>query len=374
MKKSVIIKITGVVIILVVIGIFVIYIGRECKTDADCLTKNCFTVQCWGNKCVYSPIIDCCGNEICEIGETYLECAADCPNCDDDNKCTRDSYDYHEQKCVNKPILDVVCCGNSRCEVGETYENCARDCLDCNDDNGCTKDSYDYHEQKCINEIIIPCCGNGICDEDAETYLTCQADCPNCDDDNRLSEDIFNYETQKCEYITYDLFDDFEEENFDQWHIWRANPEDGWEVISENTNKIARGRGETDLHGGSKSWVNYTFMGKLKVIKGGAGMWVREDGSGRYEFGIHVNKIDLQVHEYNIATTSLTSKDLYLPLNKWHDFKIVVEGNNLKFYLNNKLIIDVVDEKNTFPKGRIGVKSHANSEVYLDDFKVEGSQ
>ena len=349
-------------------------VEKECETAADCLAKECFTAGCVDNKCSYTPISDCCGNEICEVGETYENCSNDCPNCDDVNECTKDSYDYHEQKCVNTIIPNVICCGNGACEIGETYSNCAQDCPNCDDDNECTVDSYDYHEQKCVNKIIIPCCGNGICDDGAEDYSSCSADCPDCDDNDKFTEESFNYKTQKCEYIRYSLVDDFEEGNLDEWHIWRANPEDDWDVISENSNKIARGHGETDLHGGSKSWVNYTFMWKLKLInQGGAGVWVRENGLGRYEFGIHENKIGLQVIEYNIATTPLTSKDLSLPLNKWHDFKIVVKGNNLKFYLNNKLIIDVDDEKNTFPEGRIGVKSHAGSEVYFDDFKVRES-
>jgi len=100
---------------------------------------------------------DCCGNKICEVGEVYLECM-DCPNCDDENKCTSDSYDYNKHECVNKPILDVVCCGNTLCEEGyETNSDCPKDCPSCDDANECTKDSYDYDGQKCIHEPIAPC-------------------------------------------------------------------------------------------------------------------------------------------------------------------------------------------------------------------------
>ncbi len=151
-------------------------IEKECETITDCAHKTCSDVGCTGNKCVYTSISDCCGNEKCEPGETYEDCVSDCPNCDDKDGCTVDEYDYHEQKCVNTPILDVVCCGNGICELGETYSNCTRDCLNCDDDKECTKDTYDYHAQKCINEPIIPCCGNGIC-ETGETYKECADDC-----------------------------------------------------------------------------------------------------------------------------------------------------------------------------------------------------
>lgn len=167
------------VILILALVIFIIGCAeKECESDADCLTKDCFTVKCTDTKCVYSPISDCCGNEICEVGEIYPECVVDCPNCDDKNDCTVDEYDYHEQKCVSTIIPNVVCCGNSVCDIGETYEDCTRDCPNCDDENACTEDSYEYHEQKCVNELIIPCCGNGICDEEtAESYDTCPSDC-----------------------------------------------------------------------------------------------------------------------------------------------------------------------------------------------------
>jgi len=80
MKKSVIIGIIGIVIIMVVIGIIFIigYVQRECKIKEDCPDKTCFTKDCIDYNCSYSQIIPCCGNGICETGETYKECADDC--------------------------------------------------------------------------------------------------------------------------------------------------------------------------------------------------------------------------------------------------------------------------------------------------------
>jgi len=346
---------------------------KECKINDDCLAKTCFTGKCKENKCVLSSVSDCCGNEKCESTESYETCADDCPNCDDANKCTKDSYDYHQQKCVNIVIPNQICCGNKICETGEDYTNCAADCPNCNDNNDCTKDSYDYHKQKCINEVIIPCCGNEICDEDAETLSNCPEDCPNCDDDNKFTEESFNYTTQKCDYIRYSFFDDFEEGDLSGWDIYESS-QSGWEVISENDNKVVRMYGDTDMNSGSDSWTDYTFIGKFKLIEGGGPcIWVRED-SGRYQFESHEkNEVVFKIVEYDITDTiEITRKSLSVPLNEWHDFKIVVKGSNLKFYFNDNLIIDADDEKNTWSKGRIGVGS-CNSEVYFDDFKVRES-
>lgn len=142
-----------------------------------CLAEvTCGKESCKAGVCQIDYISNCCGNKICEVDETYPDCPADCPNCDDSNKCTADWYDYHQQKCVNKPMVDIVCCGNGVCETGETYENCAQDCPNCDDGNKCTKDYYDYHQKICVNKKISPCCGDGLCEKD-ETYFICPLDC-----------------------------------------------------------------------------------------------------------------------------------------------------------------------------------------------------
>jgi hypothetical protein len=51
---------------------------KECGLKEDCPDKTCFTKDCVDYTCSYSQIIPCCGNGICETGETYKECADDC--------------------------------------------------------------------------------------------------------------------------------------------------------------------------------------------------------------------------------------------------------------------------------------------------------
>jgi len=99
-----------------------------------------------------------------------------CPSsCDDFNECTEDfCFEETDFNCINKPIDN--CCGNEKCETGENYENCADDCPNCDDSNSCTDDSYDYHLKACVNKKIIPCCGNDIC-ESVESTKTCPEDC-----------------------------------------------------------------------------------------------------------------------------------------------------------------------------------------------------
>ena len=42
--------------------------------------------------------LNCNGTDICEAGE-YGK-SIDCPNCDDGNKCTADSYDAASKQCI----------------------------------------------------------------------------------------------------------------------------------------------------------------------------------------------------------------------------------------------------------------------------------
>ena len=54
------------------------------------------------------------------------------------------------------------------------FEIIQRQCDLCNDQNSCTKDVCDKSTKyQCSHEKIIPCCGNGICEENE----ICQADC-----------------------------------------------------------------------------------------------------------------------------------------------------------------------------------------------------
>jgi len=98
-------------LVLISIIIFLFSTGffqKECEIASDCANKACFTADCKDNNCTYSAISDCCGNEICEVGENYSKCVADCPNCDDGNSLTMDSFNYETQKCENVVMHYII--------------------------------------------------------------------------------------------------------------------------------------------------------------------------------------------------------------------------------------------------------------------------
>jgi len=165
--------------IIILIGLWFIYTHicpLSCDDGDRCTDDFCSAGTNY--QCQHAFIVNCCGNNKCEPEENYENCPQDCPNCDDLNKCTQDSFDYQKEECINSVI--ECCCGNRLCEAKEDYkedhENCPQDCPNCDDSNSCTNEWWDYENQDCRYEIIRNCCGNKIC-EVPEDKNNCPKDC-----------------------------------------------------------------------------------------------------------------------------------------------------------------------------------------------------
>lgn len=131
-----------------------------------------------------------------------------CPSdCNDADICTNDyCSEATNFECVHDDI--IPCVGNGICENDEYPSS---DCPNCNDNNQCTADSINFNNQECINEPITPCCGNGI-KEEGETCSSCIQDIkcvdekiccnnkcisPSCLSDNDC-DDQKDYTTDTC--------------------------------------------------------------------------------------------------------------------------------------------------------------------------------
>ena len=369
MDKKILIFI-GVGIIVLVFGaggylLFMPKCPEFCDDVNPCTQDSCSKETNY--KCSFAPIPNCCGNKICETGETYETCSVDCPNCGDDNKCTKDSYDYHEQKCLNAPILTTVCCGNTVCETGETYQNCSRDCPNCDDNNKCTKDSYDYHQQKCLNGIIVPCCGNGICDKEVETYSICSTDCPKCDDNNKLTADSFDYTTQKCKYVvTHYFIGDFESGT----QNWDFGGEGGaWVTTQEGANTVLKGVNHNWAMLRAMKWDNFIFKTKFKRVKGSMHFNYRLWENKRYFIGVGDN-VYMARQTGDNEFSNLTDYPLSLD-GKWHTFEVRGYNNILNIFIDDQLLIKYKDTEKPILSGGIGLETLEDSEYWIDDIEVK---
>ena len=329
-------------------------------------------------------------------------CSSKCPDaCDDNNPCTSDSCSEETNfQCTNSPVngkqpgcsadiacgsktckdgvceveYEIDCCGNEKCEMGETYDSCADDCPDCGVDNACkTNTRFDYHNQECVSDIIIPCCGNDICDEDDETFENCLKDCPDCDDNDKLTTDIFNYESQECESkLTHILFDDFESGTGN----WRYHPNREWSTIKEGGNTVFRGlAGQmADLKG--MELGNYTLKLRIKVISDGIGIYLKIFGTppkqGRYNIFVTNNTISL---ERAPALPEPMSVE-YSFGEDWHDIEARVYDDTINILVDNEMLIKYKVTDIPFPPGVGGTFSlsvsddKADSEVRIDDVEI----
>jgi hypothetical protein len=93
--------------------------------------------------------------------------------------------------------------GESEASSAEQIQEPAKKCPSCNDNNSCTKDSCSKETSyECRHEAVIPCCGNGKCEE-GENRSVCPQDCqkPECNLTCETCE-VINNEACSCENIT----------------------------------------------------------------------------------------------------------------------------------------------------------------------------
>lgn len=93
-KKGILI--VGIVLLFVLINLVIPECPATCNDNNSCSNDFCSTET--GYKCMNTLKLNCNGNGICENGEYGT---SDCPNCEDNNKCTADSYDIGAKKCIN---------------------------------------------------------------------------------------------------------------------------------------------------------------------------------------------------------------------------------------------------------------------------------
>ncbi|MDO8581918.1 MAG: hypothetical protein Q7S16_03510 [bacterium] len=108
---------------------------QSCSADcSQCDDKNLCTKDVLDystGKCTSDIIPNCCGNQLCESASGYKEtntsCSQDCRvDCNDGKACTKDELDYSSGQCRHEIIRG--CCGNNICEAGESPLTCKEDC------------------------------------------------------------------------------------------------------------------------------------------------------------------------------------------------------------------------------------------------------
>ncbi len=136
------------------------------------------------------------------------------------------------------------------------------------------------------------------------------------------------------------------------------------------------------VRAGSQSWGDYTYNLKMNTVEqlriGSAPNhwevgWItfrHQDNSRFYYFIFKPNGIELGKALGNDQQAFfVTESSPRLQLNKWNNYKIVLQGANIKVYIDGTLVANYTDTNNPFLTGGIGLYNE-DAKVYYDDVKV----
>ena len=164
--------------------------------------------------------------------------------------------------------------------------------------------------------------------------------------------------------------DDFEDRNADGWAL-----DPGWDVKLEDGNYVLSGSGHQWARPSASKWTDYTIEAKIKLLAGGFHFNFRHnlgEVSSRYFLGMKQEGLYLQ-KQIGEDFFELFQFPEALELNKWYKAKIVVEGNNIRVYLDNALKIDYTDDDIPIRTGGFAFETLDNSQAYFDDITVIGT-
>ena len=162
--------------------------------------------------------------------------------------------------------------------------------------------------------------------------------------------------------------DDFEvEQNFlddKQNGVWKLDVNSfTWE------DGAIRGIGNFNLlMFGLVDWTNYTLEVKVKPLTNSRGaMGIRHNNGPHYVYWLDesVNKAGITKSDF----TLLIEESVNVEPDTWYSLKGVAEDDNLEFYVNGELIMEVKDT--SYSKGRAGI-CVVSGTVFFDDFILTG--
>lgn len=118
--------------------------------------------------------------------------------------------------------------------------------------------------------------------------------------------------------------------------------------------------------------ISFRFKGISGRIDQGAGIVFNLKPNGDYLI-LRANCLEdnLVLFKYEHGNRSAVKwiRNTPTPSKQWHDLRLVVQGKNVKGYLDGKLYLEHTLAEPV--SGRVGVWSKADSVVYFDDFRID---
>jgi len=159
------------------------------------------------------------------------------------------------------------------------------------------------------------------------------------------------------------------------------NTQSTWKIVNQNNNKVlfmSSNEFMNDFNFCYKKDLkikNSTISVDFKSLSGkydqGGGIMYRVIDNDNY-YVVRFNPLEDNLRFYKVINSSriqLSSANIKLK-NTYNNMTLVINNNNLKAYLNSKLLLDVSDSSIN-KKGSIGVWSKADAKTYFDNLKIK---
>lgn len=145
---------------------------------------------------------------------------------------------------------------------------------------------------------------------------------------------------------------------------WKANENDAsWSV----KNGAIVGDGErSHLFYMKEQCENCEFKAKVKLNHGGnSGMYFRAkfDKSWPAGYEAQVNNTHPDWRRTGSLYQLSDVKDQLVPDDTWWTQHIIADGNHIIIKVNDKVVVDYVDQKNTFQRGYLALQQHNKGSV-----------
>ena len=167
--------------------------------------------------------------------------------------------------------------------------------------------------------------------------------------------------------------------------LWDFNDkaqEADWKVISgdcgidKDTYKISDPGGEALAIAGDSNWTNYTVSCKARLTQPGGfnniaiAFRASDDGASEYMFMMEGGRQQAEWWKKIGGTyTEIKVDPLQIDTKGWFHFKVIVKGDTLEGYYEDKFISTIEDKD--LKKGKVGVRIYGCT-AHIDDFDVGG--
>lgn len=154
---------------------------------------------------------------------------------------------------------------------------------------------------------------------------------------------------------------------------WKASEKPANWTVEEGT---ITGRGErSHLFYMGEEFENLEFKADVKLNKGGnSGMYFRTEFGPGWPKGYEAQVNNSSSDPVRTGSLYYLAKvfEQHVPDDTWWTQHVICDGNHITIKVNDKVLVDFVDEKNTYKKGLLALQQHdPGSVVHYKNLKVK---